>query len=107
MPALALFLGNLFSGLLAQLGAFATKLAAGAVLTVGLAATAAATCWTFLSLLISTISTSIPSAVVIPATWIVPSNFMFCLQTIVSAEIAIAAYRWTRSVALGAVSSAQ
>ena len=107
MPALALFLGNLFSGLLAQLGAFATKRAAGAVLTVGLAASAAAACWTVLSVLISTISLSMPSAVVIPATWIVPPNFVFCLQTIISAEIAIAAYRWTRSVALGAVGAAQ
>jgi len=107
MPALALFLGNLFSGLLAQLGTFATKRAAGAVLTVGLAAGAAVSCWAVLSVLISGISMTVPSEVAIPASWIVPGNFVACVQTIVSAEVAIAAYRWTRSVALGAVSSAQ
>lgn len=107
MPLLATFIGNLFAGLLGVLGAYFTKRAAGAIAVMALAATAAGLCWVGLSAVIALLYFAIPQEVFIPATWIVPEHFLLCVKSMIVTEGSIAAYRWTKNVAISTASAAQ
>ena len=105
MPLLAAFIGNLFSGLIAWLGAYFTKRTANYIALVGLTAAAAGAMWLGVTSLLSALVATLPSFMLTPLTWLVPSNFDDCVAVYFGAEIICAGYRWHRDTVRAAAAA--
>jgi len=94
MPALSLFLGSLFGGLLSFFTKFLTKRIAITVAIITAIAAATAVFLSAVEALYLGISAALPQSVIIGASWVAPGNLTACISAILATKGLAYVYVW-------------
>jgi len=98
MPALANFFAGLLANFFAGLGKSTFKKLTAVAAAIAALAVAAGVLLATFNTAISQLVPVLPGIVLIPASWVVPSNIPECITARVVVGVAIMAYQWAKTV---------
>lgn len=92
MPLLATFLGSVLLSVVQFFATWFGKQVAVRLALISVAVYLTAALWAAITALLATIMVAIPTAILVPASWIMPGNLRLCIASYATARVLIWAY---------------